>query len=170
MLFPGFTEETGRHTQSWRKHPAIHVWRVTSGQSHECQKHAFMAAKPLKSSPRPLWERGRCATGFMPVAPAALEDGFFNPRPPLLSSCFLPLPSSFPRRRKSRNVAFGATRRHSLIGSPSAGENALDSRLRGNDGVCVSARGRLNPCLSMWGTVRRAPCIIELSQLGIGFA
>jgi hypothetical protein len=43
------------------------------------------------------------------------------------------LTPSFPQRRESRNVAFGATRRHSLIGNHSSGENELDSRLRGND-------------------------------------
>jgi hypothetical protein len=50
-----------------------------------------------------------------------------------LSPYALFLTSSFPRRRESRNVAFGATRRHSLIGSHSAGENALDSGFRRND-------------------------------------
>jgi hypothetical protein len=44
------------------------------------------------------------------------------------------LTPSFPRRRESRSVTFGATR-HSLIGSHSAEKNELDSRLRGNDGL-----------------------------------
>jgi hypothetical protein len=47
------------------------------------------------------------------------------------------LPSSFPRRRESRNVhstVSSNTMRRYSFGSHSAGENVLDSRLCGNDG------------------------------------